>query len=76
MTLPAPQGDLARTINHEMNSDWPYLIEIVAYFGDSGRKGKRRSITISSDEFFGRGGYNAPLTGDQIIMIINKLRRL
>jgi hypothetical protein len=76
MTVHQPQGDLARAINHDANDDWPAVIEIVAYYGGFGRKGKRRSITISADQFFGRGGYNAPLTGDQIILMIDKLRRL
>lgn len=52
------------------------MIEIVAYFGKEGRKGKRRSIMISADEFFGRHGYGAPLTGDQIIRKIDQLRRM
>ena len=43
-----PLGDLARVKNHEANDDWPHLIEVVAYFGGEGRKGKRRSITITA----------------------------
>ena len=69
-----PAGDLARTINHEASDEWPTLLEIVAYYGKD-RKGKRRSVTISADQFFGRNGHNAPLTGDQLFMIIDKLRR-
>lgn len=52
------------------------MIEIVAYFGKEGRKGKRRSITILADEFFGRGRYGAPLGGDQLIRRIDQLRRM
>lgn len=68
-----PQGDLARVVTHEMPDDWPTSIEIVAYFGENKRK--RKAITISADEFFGRRGHNAPMTGDQLVMMINKLRR-
>lgn len=68
-----PAGDLARAITHELNDEWPVSIEIVAYFGEN-RRG-RKAIVIPADEFFGRGGYNAPMTGDQIIGIINRLRR-
>lgn len=71
-----PAGDLARVKTTEINDDWPTMIEIVAYFGKEGRKGKRRSIMISADEFFGRHGYGAPLTGDQIIRKIDQLRRM
>ena len=69
-----PAGDLSRAITHEANDDWPFLLEIVAYYGDS-RKGKRKSITISQDEFLGRNGFGAPMTSDTIWSIINKLRR-
>ena len=69
-----PSGDLARVVSHEQNSDWPFLLEIVAYYGDS-RKGKRKSITISQDEFLGRNGHGAPMSADMVWSIINKLRR-
>jgi hypothetical protein len=69
-----PSGDLARAVNHEANSDWPTSIEIVAYYGKD-RKGKRKSVIISADQFFGRNGYNAPLGGDQLILIMERLRR-
>lgn len=68
-----PTGDLARAVTHELNSEWPVMIEIVAYFGEGRRK--RKSIEISADEFFGTGGHGAPMTGDQIIHMINRLRR-
>jgi hypothetical protein len=66
-------GDLARVKSQEMDDEWPEMIEIVAYWGP-GRK-KRKSITISSDQFFGRNGYNAPISPDQLILIINRLRK-
>jgi hypothetical protein len=47
----------------------------VAYWGE-GCKGKRRSLTIKADEFFGRAAYGAPMTADQLYMMINKLRRM
>lgn len=68
-------GDLAKTKTIESNEDWPTLIEIVAYFGKDGRKGKRRSVEISADQFFGRKGYGAPIGGDQLIRMIEQLRR-
>lgn len=68
-----PAGDLARAITHELNDDWPVMIEIVAYFGEGRRK--RKSVEIPADQFFGRNGYNAPMTGDQIVGLIERLRR-
>ena len=70
-------GDLARAVTHEADETWPTLIEIVAYFGppDQPRKGKRKAVEISPDEFYGRKGHNAPMTGDAVIRKIEQLRR-
>lgn len=68
-------GDMARVISTEANDDWPVLLEFVAYFGGEGRRGKRKSVTITADQYFGRGKYNAPMTGDQMVRIIEQLRR-
>jgi hypothetical protein len=71
-----PSGELARAITHESDSDYPTLIEIVAYWSkDGSRKGRRRSIEIPADQFFGRGGYGAPITGDQLVIMIEQLRK-
>lgn len=74
MAIHLPQGDLARAITHESDETWPTMIEIVAYWGD-GRKGKRRSIEIPADQFFGRAAHGAPLNGDQLIGMIDRLRK-
>lgn len=74
MAIQMPQGDLARAISHDPNDEWPTMIEVVAYWGE-GRKGRRRSIQISADEFFGRANHGAPMTGDAIIRMIDQLRR-
>lgn len=73
MTIRA-QGELARTTTHEADDSWPTMIEIVAYWGE-GRRGKRRSIAISANQFFGRGGFGAPMSGEQLIGMVDKLRR-
>ena len=65
------QGDLTRCITHEPSSDWPELVEIVAYFGP--KRTKRRAVAISKDEFFGTRG--APLSGERLIRIIDNLRK-
>lgn len=70
------EGDLARCTTHESNDVWPSVLEIVAYWSQDGsRKGKRRSVTISSDEFFGRKGYNAPISSERLFQIIDRLRK-
>jgi hypothetical protein len=69
----APSGDLARCITHEADESWPVIIEIVAYFGEGRRK--RLSVEIPADQFFGRNGFGAPMSGEQIVVMIDKLRR-
>ncbi len=70
-----PSGELARAIVHEPESDWPGIIDIVAYYGPMGRKGKAKRVTITADQFFGRGGFGAPMTGDDVLRIIDQLRK-
>ena len=68
-----PSGDLARCETIEPDQSWPSMVEVVVYWGE-GRK-KRRSIEISADQFFGRGVHGAPISGDQIIFMVNQLRK-
>lgn len=70
-----PEGDLARAKNHEPDSTWPTMIEVVAWFGKGGRKGHRKSVIIPADQFFGHGAYGAPLSGEQLIGMVNQLRK-
>jgi hypothetical protein len=65
-------GELDRAILHEADE----TIEIVAYFGPANdrRKGRSRRVEIPAARFFGHG-YGAPISGDQLVQLINKLRR-
>ena len=71
---PLPSGDLARCITHEANDDWPVTLEIVAYWRED-RRGKRKSIEINADEFFGRNGHGAPMSGEALLSKVDQLRR-
>lgn len=75
MPIHLPQGDLARTVSHDPDESWPTMIEIVAYWGE-GRKGRRRSIEIPADQFFGHGMYGAPMSGEQLIAAVERLRKM
>jgi hypothetical protein len=74
MSIRPQEGALATAKTHEPSNEWPTLIEVVAYWGE-GRRGRRRSIAISADQFFGRGAYGAPMSGDQIVAMVDRLRR-
>lgn len=73
-TAAAPAGDLARAKSHDPNDEWPTTIEIVAYWGPD-RRGKSRRVEISADQFFGRGQFGAPMSGEQLIGMVDRLRR-
>ncbi len=70
-------GDLARCVTQEADDTWPTLIEIVAYFGPKGqpRKGRRVAVEINPDEFYGRKGFHAPMSGEVLIRKVDQLRR-
>ena len=74
MSTNPSQGDLARCVTHEADDTWPVSLEIVAYWRED-RRGKRKSVVISADEFFGRNGYGAPMSGEALILKVNQLRR-
>lgn len=63
-----PPSDLSRATVHEPARDWPDQLRIVAQWGK-----KSRSIVIDRDAYFGLRG--APLTGDQLIHMVENLRR-
>lgn len=77
MPRPEPAGDLARVKSHEANSEWPSMVEVVCYWGppEAPRKGRRRSVEIPADQFFGWGTFGAPMSGDTLIAMVNNLRR-
>lgn len=68
-------GDLSRVISTESDDSYPTLIEITAYWKHAGRRGKVRRMQISADQFFGRGAYGAPMSGEQLIGMIDRLRK-
>ena len=72
-----PRGDLDRATSLEPEQDWPSIIEIVAYWPSKHgpRKGRRRSFEIDADQFFGRGKYGAPMSGEQLIAAVERLRK-
>ena len=72
-------GDLDRAPVSEPDTEtWPSVIEIVAYWpSKSGpKRGRRRSFEIDADQFFGRGRHGAPMSGEQLIAAVERLRRM
>jgi len=69
-------GDLTRLQSHDADESWPTCIEITAIWSkDGSRRGRRRSIEINADQFFGRGAFGAPMSGEQLIAAVERLRK-
>lgn len=70
-----PPSDLSRATSHDADSEWPAEVKIsVKWPGPNGNM-LVRSETISADQFFGRGAHGAPMTGDYVIGLIERMRR-
>lgn len=75
MPIDIPQSDLARSIQHNADESWPKSVKIqVRWDGPDGRP-LIRTETISSDQFFGHGQYGAPLQGEAIVAMIERMRK-
>lgn len=65
------QSDLGRAVSRDPSQEWPDRIEIVAHWGK-----RRRSEIIDADQFFGRATHGAPMTGEQLIAAVERLRKM
>lgn len=65
-----PQDQMTRVKALERERDWPDEIKIVAKWGH-----RRREHVITKEEYFGISPHGAPISGDTVLRIIDKLRR-
>lgn len=70
-----PASDLSRSASQEPDASWPAEVKISVKWPGPGGKMLVRSETISADQFFGRGGHGAPLSGEHVISMIERMRR-
>ncbi len=75
MPIDIPKSDLSRSVQHEQNRVWPHAVKIAVHWMDSEGKILVRTEVISAAQFFGEEGFGAPLTGDFIISLIDRMRR-
>ncbi len=69
-----PKSDLSRFPEQKRNEDWPETVKIALHWIVEGRT-IVRAETITADQFFGKGSYGAPLDGQAIIGMIERMRR-
>jgi len=75
MPIEPPKSDLARSVQHEQDRVWPHAVKIAVHWMDSEGRVLIRTEVISASQFFGEGGFGAPLTGDFVISLIDRMRR-
>jgi hypothetical protein len=75
MAYTPPVSDLARSHQHEQDRAWPESIKLQIKWIDRAGRPIVRSHEIHADEFFGTGHFGAPLSGDQIISYIERMRK-
>jgi hypothetical protein len=74
MPIEIPAGDLANATTHEPDLSFPSEIQLRLVWKKDGRAFVR-TMRITADEFFGRGGIGAPISGDAIVQHIERMRK-
>src|ERR1700684_3949847 len=75
MAIHGPISDTSRGVQHEQDQSWPELVRIQLIWRDAENRPMIRTEVLSSDQFFGRNQYGAPLNGEFIIQAIERMRR-
>jgi hypothetical protein len=75
MAIQNPISDLARSKQHEPDRIWPHEVKIAVHWQDDKGRITVRSEVISANQFFGEGSFGAPLSGDHVISMIERMRR-
>jgi hypothetical protein len=75
MAYTPPLSDLARSRQHDPNRVWPEAVKIAVHWKDAAGRLYIKTEVISASQFFGEDGFGAPLTGDFIISLVERMRR-
>lgn len=75
MAIDLPKSDLERSTQHNPQFKWPKTVKIQLQWEDSEGRVTVRTEVISANQFFGLGAYGAPLEGQAIIQMIERMRR-
>jgi hypothetical protein len=70
-----PTSDTSRTQSIEPDQSWPEVVEVRLQWRLPSGRVMATIKQITADEFFGRGKIGAPLNGDAIVSMIERLRR-
>jgi hypothetical protein len=73
--IDSPVSDTSRATMHEADRTWPHSVKIAVHWRDEFGRTTVRTEVISSEQFFGLGKFGAPLSGDHVISLIERMRR-
>lgn len=75
MPIDTPLSDLSRARSNEPNERFPTSVALAVTWIDAAGNRHTRRLDIGADQFFGRGQFGAPITGDWMIQAIERMRR-
>src|ERR1700748_1647521 len=75
MAIDLPQSDLSRSKQHEPSHAWPHEVKLAMHWKDAEGRIIVRTEVISSEQFFGEGSFGAPISGDFVLSLIERMRR-
>lgn len=75
MPIDVPISDTSRAIMHEPETTWPESVKIQLLWRDHKDRPLIRTEVISAAQFFGHGQYGAPLQGEAIVAMIERMRK-
>ena len=70
MAVKMPVSDLARACVVEPEDEWPDEMFIIARCGDHTKR-----VPITKDHYYGVGSHGAPITGQWLLGVIDRLRQ-
>ena len=73
--IDAPVSDTSRGVQHNPDQDWPESVKLQICWRDSAGRASVSTQIISSNQFFGRGEFGAPLSGEHLIQYIERMRK-
>lgn len=70
-----PEPETSRAQSSEPDQTWPEVVEVRLQWRLPSGRVMATIKQITADEFFGRGKHGAPLPGDALISMVERLRR-
>ena len=74
MAIESTPSDLSRATSHDPDEGFPDSVQLRVVWNRANGP-LERVMHISADQFFGRGAFGAPMSGDWMISAVERMRR-